>query len=142
MCKCHGLAELLNKACFGVHSLTGSSENPANCFTPARKVFFFFPFAARNCVAGPADVAGPQPPLGERATGMKMRCAWCGLSPHTSFSLCLDMFRFILAFPLERKHSSPKSTATSGHIWPLPGTEETCCCLRIWVVAGCTHSPL
>lgn len=63
MCKCGGIAEALDKACFGVHSLTRSSENPANWFTAARKDFF--PFAARNSVAGTADVSDPQPPVSE-----------------------------------------------------------------------------
>lgn len=36
MGKCRGIAEALEGACFGVDSVTRSSENP-----PARKDFFF-----------------------------------------------------------------------------------------------------
>lgn len=36
MGKCHGIAEVLDGACFGVDSVIRSSENP-----PARKDFFF-----------------------------------------------------------------------------------------------------
>lgn len=44
MGKCRGIAEALDGACFGVDSVTRSSENP-----PARKDIFF---SVRNWIAG------------------------------------------------------------------------------------------